>query len=60
MSLLSRLAGVQVPFFGLAAWLILPDEGVPVIDDSTNVTNVSFQGIVGCTPTNVPLWEIPI
>ena len=19
-----------------------------------------FQGIVGCTPTNVPLWEIPI
>ena len=18
-----------------------------------------FQGIVGCTPTNVPLWEIP-
>ena len=20
----------------------------------------SCQGIVGCTPTNVPLWEIPI
>ena len=19
-----------------------------------------YQGIVGCTPTNVPLWEIPI
>ena len=19
-----------------------------------------IQGIVGCTPTNVPLWEIPI
>ena len=22
--------------------------------------SVVFQGIVGCTPTNVPLWEIPI
>ena len=22
--------------------------------------NLSIQGIVGCTPTNVPLWEIPI
>ena len=21
---------------------------------------VIVQGIVGCTPTNVPLWEIPI
>ena len=21
---------------------------------------VAYQGIVGCTPTNVPLWEIPI
>ena len=21
---------------------------------------IIFQGIVGCTPTNVPLWEIPI
>ena len=20
----------------------------------------TYQGIVGCTPTNVPLWEIPI
>ena len=23
-------------------------------------TYVQSQGIVGCTPTNVPLWEIPI
>ena len=25
-----------------------------------NLHNASKQGIVGCTPTNVPLWEIPI
>ena len=25
---------------------------------TANGTNL--QGIVGCTPTNVPLWEIPI
>ena len=23
-------------------------------------TTATSQGIVGCTPTNVPLWEIPI
>ena len=23
-------------------------------------SNVIHQGIVGCTPTNVPLWEIPM
>ena len=29
---------------------------VPVDRELCNVS--TYQGIVGCTPTNVPLWEI--
>ena len=32
------------------------DRYIPMI--LTDLTEI--QGIVGCTPTNVPLWEIPI
>ena len=28
--------------------------------DGWLILMVNVQGIVGCTPTNVPLWEIPI
>ena len=53
---------LRTPLLSLLAVLIKGHSGMVFLYKCFlgEFSSMKYQGIVGCTPTNVPLWEIPI